>query len=204
MAGLPGAGKSTLIDQRYQPRSRSDVAVLDLDAEMARHPRFNPADPDAIYLEKGGRAYNWADRQVEERFQAAIANSSLRRIIVDGTGTNSDRQRRRMQEARAAGWFVKVLHVSIPLDTAVRRAAARARPVTARKVCLYHSKVNDALASTVGMADEFETFDAPSHDPPHILMREGFVQKSRTIMHELEDRRQRDLFAQALATLGAV
>jgi len=198
MAGLPGAGKSTLINKRYSPQ-RDDVALLDLDTEMARHPRFDPEDPDRLYHEKGNHAYNWADRMVEARFQAAIADKSLRRIIIDGTGTNSERQVRRMLEARQAGWFVKVLYVEIPLDTAIRRAAARARPVSAKKICTYHGKITNSLAVVADYADEFEAFDAPSHDPPHVLMREGFVQKSRTILGELEAARQHRSLATARA-----
>eukprot|EP00966_Prymnesium_polylepis_P162695 3760243-Prymnesium_polylepis.2 len=186
MAGLPGAGKSTVIERRYHPRRSCSTTVLDLDSEMAQHPRFNPADPDALYTETSGRPYRWADEQVEQRFQSALKDGSLTRIVIDGTGTNSERQMRRMREAAQAGWFVKVLYVSIPFDTAVRRAAHRARPVSAHKIGSYQAKITQALGAMADHADEFETFDAPSHDPPHVLMREGFVQRSRTMVHEIE------------------
>ena len=58
------------------------------------------------------------------------------RIVLDGTGTNAERQRRRMRAAREAGWFVKILYVDLPLETAVRRAAQRERPVKASKIYL--------------------------------------------------------------------
>ena len=235
MAGLPGAGKSTLIERRYRPRERSDTALLDLDAEMARwlnyhrtipdsalphprphprpilvrhlcphprHPRFDPNDPDALYTEPGHQAYRWADERMESRFQAALIDTSFRRVIIDGTGTNAERQARRMQQAREAGWFVKVLYVSIPLDTAIRRAAARTRPVSAQRILSYHHKIIDSLALVVDLADEFETFDAPSHDPPHVLMREGFEQKSRTIEAQMAARRQDRALANARVHLG--
>ena len=37
-----------------------------------------------------------------------------RRVIVDGTGTKQERQIRRMQAARDAGFFVKVIYVRVP------------------------------------------------------------------------------------------
>ena len=125
MSGVPGAGKSTIIERRYQPNSprwRSCVVVLDLDSELSTHPRYDPANPDKLYFEGGTRAYDWADRRVEARYQAALVDPSVRRIVIDGTGTNAERQTRRMLAASDAGWFVKVLYVHIPVETAVRRA----------------------------------------------------------------------------------
>ena len=192
MCGLPGAGKSTIAERRYRPAQQaSSVVWLDLDAELSTHPRFNPSDPDKLYVEKGNKAYEWADARIEARYQAALADDSLKRIVVDGTGTNAERQRHRMQEAREAGFFVKVLFVDIPLETAVRRAAHRPRPVSAAKIHSYHAKIHSALVQMHDLADEFETFDAPSHDPPHVLAREGYKDKSRTIVAAEEAQRQR-------------
>jgi len=182
MSGVPGAGKSTIIEQRYRPRGRKSTVVLDLDAELATHPRYDPADPDKLYFEGGTSAYDWADQRMETRFVASLANPSVRRIVIDGTGTNAERQTRRMRAAREAGWFVKVIYVHIPIETAVRRAAVRARPISAQRVYMYQGRIGDALEHMAHLADEFEIFDAPSHDPAHVLMQEGFVDQSRTLV----------------------
>ena len=182
MCGLPGAGKSTVIDRRYRGGwlRRRSTAVLDLDTEMAQHPAYDPSDPDKVY--RGRHAYNWADKRVENRFLEALQDKSLARIVIDGTGTNCERQVRRMRAAREAGWFVKVLHVHIPPQTAVRRASKRSRPVAAPKIYAYQAKIAQSLVAMAAEADELETFDAPAHDPPHVLRREGYVDKSRTIV----------------------
>jgi len=199
MSGLPGAGKSTIIEKRYRStgQRREHTAVIDLDSEMVSHPRFDPADPDRIYTDEALKraAYEWANARVERRFQQALSEKgSLKRIVLDGTGTNSERQLRRMRAAQEAGWFVKVLYVHIPLETAVRRAARRSRPVTASKIYQYQTKIGDALVQMAEVADEFEIFDAPSHDPAHVLMREGYVDKSRTIVAaEAEARRAAEM-----------
>lgn len=194
LAGLPGAGKTTIVNLRYRPTERpEDTVVVDLDKEIALHKRFDPNDPDRLYLGKNRRAYAWADRQVEARFQAALTDRSNRRIIIEGTGTNAERQVRRMRQAHEAGWYVKVLYVHIPLDTAIRRAANRPhRPVTAARVREYHAKILASLVTMEPLADEFETYDAPCNgDPAHLLMAEGFVEKTRYLVGVLEARADR-------------
>ena len=115
--------------------------MLELDRMLCQHPQFDPADPEVLFA----RLYRWADRRVEERFQSALKDTSLRRLVIDGTGTHAKRQMRRMAEAREAGWFVKVLYVNIPLDTSVPRAAARARPVGADRIYYYQAKIFSSL-----------------------------------------------------------
>ena len=127
MVGLPAAGKSTVIESRYgRLRGRRALKVIDLDAEMIAHPKYDPDDPDSVYRLQ--EAYKWADGMVESRFQEALCDRSLSRIIVDGTGTNIERQIRRMNEARAAGWFVKVMYVRVPVRSARSQSQPQAVP----------------------------------------------------------------------------
>lgn len=158
MVGLPAAGKSRVIAQRYEGRPRMPIAVVDLDAEMAAHPEYDPADPDSIY--RSEEAYLWADARVEARFAAALQNHSLARVVLDGTGTNAERQIRRMREARAAGWFVKVLYVRVPIRTAIDRAKLRARRVSPEKIEAYQQKLGVALRAAAAYADELEVVDS--------------------------------------------
>ena len=66
------------------------MTVIDLDAEMVAHPRYDPKDPDSVYrLEE---AWAFANARVEANFQASLTNRSYSRVIVDGTGTNIERQ----------------------------------------------------------------------------------------------------------------
>lgn len=182
MVGLPGAGKSRCIDRRYAPGTNS-TAVVDLDVEIRRHPRFDPADPNALYVEPSQEAYHWADAQVERRFSEAISNPGLRRVVIDGTGTNAERQVRRMAAARDAGWYVKVLYVRVPVRIAVARAATRKRTVSPARVRMYQARIAAALPKVVPYADEVETFSSP--DEPEA------------------DPRQSHLFADSISTITA-
>jgi len=164
MIGLPGAGKSRVINSRYVTGRRpSSVEVLDLDAEIAEHPEFDLDDPDRLYLDHSLQAYSWADARVEERFSAAIANSSVKRLVIDGTGTNFARRTRRMNEAREAGMFVKALYIRVPCRTAIARASIRRRPVSAARIREYHAKMRDAVKCARESADEVEIVDVSHH-----------------------------------------
>jgi len=157
MVGLPAAGKSRQIDMRYRSRN-IPLTVIDLDAEMVAHPQFDPVDPDSVY--RLDEAWGWANARVEAKFQASLTNKSYARVIVDGTGTNIERQVRRMREAREAGWYVKVLYVRVPIKTAIQRAMLRTRRVSPERIAMYQAKISKALVIAAKHADEVETVDS--------------------------------------------
>ncbi len=168
MVGLPGAGKSAYIDRRYHGSMRRNATrLIDLDSEMVQHPTYDPHEPKASLrrLYASNEAYKWADARVEERFQSALADRragapSLRRVVMDGTGTNVPRSVRRMQEARRAGWFVKAVYMRVPVELAQQRAALRKRDVSPDKIAAYQAKIAAALDVAGEYADEVETIDS--------------------------------------------
>jgi shikimate kinase len=171
MIGLPGAGKSRVIAERYALDRRThaplnSTVVLDLDKEMFQHPEYDPKDPDRLYLAKGREAYLWADARVEAQFAAALASGHVKRLVLDGTGTNSERQIRRMAQARRAGFFVKALYVRVPARTAIARAAMRKRGVKPERVLAYQTKMAHAMAVAAEHADEVEVVDVTFDDAP--------------------------------------
>lgn len=171
MIGLPGSGKSRVIEYRYlldfrtrQRLASNSTIVLDLDAELLKHPDFDPKDPDKLYLAAGQQAYKWADARVEERFLHGLQSPLTRRLVVDGTGTNSERQIRRMRQARDAGFFVKALYVRVPARTAIARAAMRQRGVKPSRILAYQAKMKLAMQVAAEHADEVETVDVTFDD----------------------------------------
>mmetsp|Transcript_38151 Transcript_38151/g.123118 ORF Transcript_38151/g.123118 Transcript_38151/m.123118 type:complete len:268 (+) Transcript_38151:43-846(+) len=169
MVGLPGAGKSRVIGRRYetfQAKRRNSTTVLDLDIEIAQHPSFDPADPDRLYLDSSLQAYAWADQRIEARFERALTDVAISRLIVDGTGTNLERQVRRMEQARQAGLFVKALYIRVPCRTAIARAALRRRAVSPVRIMAYHEKMDAAMRVARRHADEVEVIDVTFDDAP--------------------------------------
>ena len=171
MIGLPGSGKSRVIAYRYTlDRAKREplgtTTVLDLDNEIVRHPQYDPNDPDRLYLDQGQEAYKWADARVEAQFLESLNSAHIKRLVVDGTGTNVERQMRRMAQAREAGFYVKALYVRVPARTAIARAAMRKRGVTPSRVHAYQTKMANAIAVAAEHADEVEIVDVTFDDAP--------------------------------------
>ena len=181
MVGLPGAGKSRVIDLRYATDHRSgqrrlnSTVVVDLDREIVQHPEFDPADPDKVYLAADRSAYLWADARVEARFLHSLSDPTVRRLVIDGTGTNIERQIRRMNQARQSGFYVKALYVRVPARTAIVRAAMRKRGVNPERIHHYHRQLARAMQAAKLHADEVETFDVTFDDAPLPGTMHGYV-----------------------------
>lgn len=181
MVGLPGAGKSRIINLRYVSDHRrgmrkvNTTVVVDLDKEIIHHPEYDPKDPDKLYLAQGQKAYVWADARVEARFLSGLTSGTTRRLVVDGTGTNVERQIRRMAQAREAGFFVKALYVRVPARTAIVRAAMRKRGVSPERIRTYQKKLKRAIEVARQHADEVEIIDVTFDDAPLPGTMHGYV-----------------------------
>ena len=187
MIGLPGSGKSRVIAYRYlldfqTRKTTNSTMVLDLDAELLQHPDYDPRDPDRLYLASGQAAYKWADARVEARFIDGLRNPETRRLVVDGTGTNSERQVRRMKQAREQGFFVKALYVRVPARTAIARAAMRQRGVKPSRILAYQAKMKLAMQVAAEHADEVETVDVTFDDAPLPGLMQGSDINSITVV----------------------
>ena len=114
--GLPGAGKSTVIANRY-----GDCTIIDPDAFKKMHPDYDPKNP--------GLVHEWSKEQSEAMFRRLLAERAEGPIVVDGTGTNAEKIVRRMREAAAAGYETELVYVKVRIETAIERNAKRARTV---------------------------------------------------------------------------
>ena len=167
MAGLPGAGKSRVILERFGAPGSNEPAcvVLDLDHEMRSHPEYDDADPESrarVYARAD--AYSWADARVESRFQACLRDARVATVVVDGTGTKVKRRLRRLGDARAAGFATRILYVRVGLETALARNELRSRRVPADVLEAYGRRLDDALAIEAPHVDAIEVVENDAHD----------------------------------------
>lgn len=114
--GLPGAGKSTVMNDRYD---LENWTLIDPDEIKKEHADYDPNRPELIH--------EWSKREANARQARAVANGED--IIIDGTGTNAEKMVKWTRELQAAGYTVELLYVQVSLATALARNAARERTV---------------------------------------------------------------------------
>ena len=112
--GLPGAGKSTVIQ-----RENIEGDVIDPDAIKEAHADYDPKNPTALHTYSLGLA--------EQLFNKALTLGG--QWIIDGTGTNAEKMVRKITQAQAAGFTTELLYVQVTLKTSLARNAARERTV---------------------------------------------------------------------------
>lgn len=169
MAGLPGSGKTTVLNTLY---GLENVKILDLDSEMKLHPRYDPAHPASIYADS--EAYRWANEKVEERFQSILKlrrpgcgpdRGPLHRLVaIDGTGTKVPRRLRRIEEAKRAGYSIELLHSHVDITTALERNSWRTRQVPEEVMREYQSKLEAAIAAVSPFVDQYTRIDNSKSD----------------------------------------
>ena len=161
--GVPGSGKTFAV-KRCFPKAK--IQLLDLDLVMKDHPEFNAESPSELYEKKA--AYRWANNEIEreliERLSAPRSPNSL--IVVDGTGTHLERQRRRMKLSRDAGFFNICMWVNVTFETAMERNMKRKRQVPVQVMRAYVEKMSHAVEEMQAdaLVDQFWTLDNNADD----------------------------------------
>lgn len=138
--GLPGAGKSTVLNKRYNV---ANFVVIDPDEIKKEKEDYDPKHPE-IYHE-------WSKKQAKLRTVNAIANEQD--LIVDGTGTNVEKMYKQIKELQSEGYEVEVLYVKVALKTALERNARRERTVPENIVYEKYETITYAFEILSAIAD---------------------------------------------------
>lgn len=149
LSGLPGSGKSRLIEALCELMTAD---VLDLDEEIAEHPKYDRHNVSKIYSDR--EAYDWADRRIEARFRESVHASTTTNIVVDGTGTNVSRLLRRIEIAKEHDFATVLIYVKVDVETALRRNARRQkRTVPIHVLHAYNDMIADAQIQVSSAVD---------------------------------------------------
>ena len=178
--GIPGAGKSFCLRRRYD---FSKIALVDLDEEMKKHPKYDATHPSLLY--KDPEAYRWANDRTQERYEMLLRRRHPL-IAVDGTGTHIDRQKVRIQMAKEGAnrdslnkphdesrvsnsWSYRTIlfHVHVPLQIALERNAKRSRQVPVDVMMEYDTKIREAVDILRDDVDEYILVDNCEEDQNH-------------------------------------
>lgn len=115
MMGLPASGKSGTRDKMFP-----GYTPIDSDLFKMSHPEYDPKNPSILH--------EWSAKEAEKAFYAALA-AAKGQWVVDGTGSNSEKMVRQMEQAKAMGFTIRLVYVVVSLQTSLERNAKRTRVV---------------------------------------------------------------------------
>jgi len=144
--GLSGSGKSTVLNKRLDIKG---FTVIDPDTIKQEQALYNPKQPEVFH--------EWSKEQAKERQALAMANNE--NIIIDGTGTNTDKMYKNIREMQSNGYFVELLYVRTTLDTALERNANRERVVPEEIIREKHDLINYSLEILSNIVDKLVIVD---------------------------------------------
>ena len=114
MAGISGAGKSTVAKKLYD-----GWKTIDCDELKKQCKGYDVKNASAVHEES----------KRLEKIELAKAICGDENFVYDTTATNAERIVGLIKEAQAFGWFVEILYVKVRLATALKRNAMRERVV---------------------------------------------------------------------------
>lgn len=159
LGGGAASGKSTLVDsgriadfpttRKPDGSSPADAVLIDSDAIKQMLPDY--ASHDAAYTHN--ESYMIALRIAELAMERGLD------IVMDGTGITD--MEKKIDRAKKAGYTVRGVYVTSKLDTARKRAAARAgRSVPDHIVSRSHAVASQIVPRIASNFDSFELWDA--------------------------------------------
>ena len=151
--GLPAAGKSTVAKAMF-----TTAAFIDCDAVKESHPDYDPSNPAALHA--------WSKAIVKEQFTAALA-AGAGHFVYDTTGTNPERMKAEMAAARAAGFVVELVFITVPLTVSIERNLTRSRVVPLPILMEKAAMIEATFAAIKDHADALTVKDNSTYDPAY-------------------------------------
>jgi predicted kinase len=143
---LPGAGKSTLIDERNYDKTHTIVSA---DVIKETHPAYDPENPQ--------RLHEWSVNKAEQVAYDLAKNNT--NIVFDGGGINNSYNIRIINHFATRGYKIKIIHINTPLIECLRRNDQRKRKVPREAIIEKSFEMEKSIERQKLLADEFEVIE---------------------------------------------
>lgn len=144
MAGLPGAGKTTIRKQRY-----SELYCIDCDQIKERIPGYDPHNPMAVH----------ALSKIMEKEEIYTCLSRGVSFVYDTTASNQKRIEKMIKEAKDLDYFIEICYVKVNLDIAIKRNRNRERVVPESIIREKYSVLEESVKCFTDIADNICVID---------------------------------------------
>jgi len=136
--GLPGSGKSYVVDKHY-----SGFMVCDCDEFKRNHTKYNPDKPEKLHVWSKMMNHNWMKNVMDTGVN----------MVYDSTGTDIDYIAELTETAKSYGYNVEVCFISVSVETAIVRNNSRPRKVSNDIIIKKHGQLEQALELNSRLAD---------------------------------------------------
>ena len=140
-AGLPGAGKSTVLSKSEY----SHLPVVDPDEVKKTLPGYDPLNPQLVHDES----------KLIARENHLMLLSKGESFVVDGTGTNVEKYLQWINEARELGYTIVLFYVKVAASTSLERNARRDRKVPEEVIVEKAGIINQSTELIGSVCDKF-------------------------------------------------
>lgn len=150
MAGLPGSGKSTYINELMK-RSKNNYTLVSADDLRLKHPSYDPTNPEGVHEDCVAMA---------EQMMYDLSENKGVNLIMDGGGINNSYTPRIIERVRKAGYKIIVIFIDTPVEICDLRNNDRvklgARFVPPSAIIDKSYRLRRAVEKLSQLADKFE------------------------------------------------
>jgi predicted kinase len=149
--GLPGAGKTTYIEQNLK---RTIVIrdffvafdnVISADKIKESHPEYDPNNAHLLH--------QWSVEQAEKEI-IELANQGHDNLIFDSGGINNNYSIRIMTKLKELGYYIKLIILDTPAHICLERINQRERKVPREDIIQKSFKMKECIIKQSAIADE--------------------------------------------------
>lgn len=182
MMGGAASGKTSIVKEVMGDKFDTFVNVNPDDVKE-KMPEYNAA------LAASAKDAAWMAHVESSDVAQEVYNQALNggmNLIVDGTGKNGEKHRRRIQTLKDEGYEIQMLMPHITLEVAIPRIKKRAnrtgRFVPDNVAIEQYTKIPGNFEASARMADSFKLFDTSMGPPPIVKWEGGKSQKD--VIHD--------------------
>lgn len=139
--GLPGSGKTTIVEERYS----SDYHVVSADLIKQQHPDYDPNNTEPLH--------EWSVAEAEREMN--VLSDEGKDICMDSGGVNNSYSLRIIGMLKSKGYHITLVYVDTPLDVCLERNRERLRKVPESAILEKSKKICSCLEKQMAECDEF-------------------------------------------------
>jgi predicted kinase len=166
---LPGAGKTTLINERFNDEKYHIISADEIKLKLAN---YNDEKADEVHEQ----SVKLAEQEVYNKI-----NEGIEYIIFDSGGINNSYTLRILKYVKDNDYYIHIIHLDVPVTLCIERISKRKRKVPTEEIIKKSYKIFACVEKQKLIADNFETIKYHT-DKYLFLDMDGVIAEYQTII----------------------